>query len=133
MAQIIIILPVLSSKGESKTTQKGKDADIKKWEADLRKTLSQKKPGIQALSKQEKALVDAQLAKEQSTRDELILLQRGIHDGLSMINSLLNSRTEEVTHHLSDFATVLIDGILQYGTPLAGSSALSTYLVFERP
>lgn len=83
------------------------------------------------MSKQEQALVDAQLAKEQSTRDELTLLQRKIQDGLSMIDSLLKSRTEEINHHLSKLATVLITGVLQYGTPLVGSAALSTYIVYE--
>jgi hypothetical protein len=129
-ALLITYFLVLSSKGGPKTTEKGKDADIKKWEAELRKTLSQKKPGSQTLSKQEKALVDAQLAKEQSTREELALLQKKIQDGLSLIDSLLKSQSEEVTNHLSELATVIVDGILPYGTPLAGSAALSTYLVF---
>lgn len=118
-----------SKKGVTTGVEKGKDADINKWEAELRKSLAHKKPAQPTLTKQEKALVDAQLTKEEATRNQLRILQQRLQDGLSMIHSLLASQTVGYFSHLPSLASLLMEGILKYGTPFIGSDGISTYFV----
>lgn len=123
------IIVLASKKANVTLTEKGKDADIKKWEADLRKTLAQKGSAQPTLTKQEKALVDAQLEKEELSRNQLRVLQRRLKDGLSMIQSLLESHTETSLAHLPWLASLLMEGVIKFGMPLVGSDGISTYFV----
>ena len=118
-----------SKKGATAVVEKGKDADINKWEAELRKSLAQKKSVQPALTKQEKALVDAQLTREEVTRNQLRTLQQRLQDGLSMIQSLLASQTVGFSSHLPSLASLLMEGVVKYGTPFLGSDGISTYFV----
>jgi hypothetical protein len=118
-----------SKKGATAVVEKGKDADINKWEAELRKSLAQKKSLQPTLTKQEKTLVDAQLAKEEVTRNQLRILQQRLQDGLSMIQSLLVSQTAGFSGHLPSLASLLMEGVVKYGTPFLGLDGISTYFV----
>jgi len=116
-------------KGAVDAVEKGKESDIKKWEAELRKSLAQKSDARPTLTKHEKALVDSQLAKEEVTRNRLRLLQQRLHDGLSMIQSLLISRNIANFGYLPRFSSLLIGGVVRFGTPLIGSDGVFTYIV----
>lgn len=130
MCRLTNLGTVLSKKGPA-APEKGKDADIRKWEQELRKSLAQKKAAEPTLTKQERALVDAQLAKEEVTRGQLKTLQKHLEDGLSMIESLLRSNTEEARSQLSWLATLLMDGIIKLGSLFVGSKGIMTYIVRE--
>ena len=120
---------VLANKKGGSTVEKGKDAKIKQWEDELRKSLAQKKAATPTLSKQDKALVDAQLEKEEAVRVKLRSTQKNIKDGLSIIKAILASRTEQSERSLHILASLLMRGVVQLGAPLVGAEAILTYLV----
>ncbi|KAG8940411.1 translational activator of GCN4, partial [Tulasnella sp. 419] len=121
---------VLSSKKNSSTNiQKGKNQDIEKWEADLRKSLAAKKSSSSAaMSKQDKALVDAQLEKEAKIRKEVANVQSRLIRGLQLINSLIAAEVHEFQPYVATVATLLVDGILRKASFLVGELAFDTYL-----
>ena len=123
---------VLSDKTEARPV-KGKGADIAKWEEDLRKSLANKKaPGTVTLTKQQQALVQAQLEKEAKIRQRVASIKANFERGLNFIRSLVSARVEEFRPYIAPLASLLIDGVLDHGSPLVGESAFDTYLVSHK-
>jgi hypothetical protein len=112
--------------------EKGKDAELKKWDEETKKALANKK-GPPPLSKQEKALVDAQLAKEELIRDKVRLVQHSLKRGLAILRSVLAARVEQLGQYLSSIAHCLLSGVLKNGYILVGEEATLTYLVCYIP
>ncbi len=120
---------VLSNKGEARPS-KGKDADIAKWEEDLRKSLANKKaPGTVTLTKQQRALVQAQLEKEAKIRQRVAAIKGNLERGLNFIRSLVSAGIDEFRPYIASLASLLLAGALGYGSTLVGESAFDTYLV----
>jgi hypothetical protein len=119
---------VLSKKNVT-SSEKGKDADIKKWESELRKSLAQKKAAEPTLSKQEKALIDTQLSKESATRSELQKLQRNLQDGLALVRSVLASKTDNLRSSLAMIASLLMNGVVKSGSTFIGQEGVMTFMV----
>ncbi|QRV98281.1 translational activator gcn1 [Ceratobasidium sp. AG-Ba] len=120
---------VLASKKGPVLNNKSKDADIEKWEAELRKTLESKKGGpAKALSKQDQALVNAQLEKEATIRSNVERVKFEMTSGLAMIKSLVAANVEELSVHVAPIAKLLLDGALKKGSVLVGPNAFETYL-----
>ncbi|KAK2463021.1 hypothetical protein APHAL10511_004676 [Amanita phalloides] len=118
---------VLSNKAEARQV-KGKDTDIAKWEEDLRKSLANKKaPGT--LTKQQQALVQAQLEKEAKIRQHVASIKANFTRGLNVIRSLVSAGVEEFRPYVSSIASLLVSGALGHGSPLVGESAFDTYLL----
>lgn len=117
-----------SKKSTSATIEKGKDAEIKKWEAELRKTLAQKATSP-TLSKQDQALVDAQLQKEKVIRERVESIRKSFSDGLHIIKSVLASNAPGLQDYLSSFASILLDDVIKDANALVGTEATYTYLV----
>ena len=112
------------------TVQKGKDQDIQKWEAEVRKTLSNKKgTGEQSLSKQDEALVKAQLAKEASIRQTVNSSKQRILDGLELAQSLIAAQSDAFQSHISLVGSLLLACALGRPADLAGSMIYDTYIV----
>jgi hypothetical protein len=107
--------------------EKGKDAELKKWDEETKKALASKK-GPPPLSKQEKALVDAQLVKEQVIRDKVRSVQCSLRRGLAILQGILASRVDQLGQHLSSISN-LLSGVLKNGFILVGQEATLTYLV----
>lgn len=112
--------------------EKGKDAELKKWDAETKMALASKK-GPSPLSKQEKALVDAQLAKEQIVRDKVRSVRHSLKRGLAILQSVLAARVEQLGQYLSSIADCLLSGVLKNGFILVGEEAILTYLVCYIP
>ena len=111
-------------------SSKGKDHDIDKWEAELRKTIATKKAGLStSLSKQDRALVDAQLQKEAATRKAVQQAKRELERGLGLVQSLVAAKIDLFQAYVWPISTLLLGGVLRRGVSLAGTSALTTYLV----
>lgn len=108
--------------------EKGKDAELKKWDAETKKALASKK-GPPPLSKQEKALVEAQLAKEQIIRDKVQSVQHTLRRGLAVLRSILAARVEQLGQYLSSIADCLLSGVLKNGFTLVDEEATLVYLV----
>jgi len=125
------LLSVLTST-KNVVAEKGKDAELKKWDAETKKALASKK-GPPPLSKQEKALVDAQLAKEQIIRDKVQSVQHTLRRGLAVLRSVLAARVEQLGQYLSSFADCLLSGVLKNGFILVDEEATLAYLVCRIP
>ncbi|THU98405.1 ARM repeat-containing protein [Dendrothele bispora CBS 962.96] len=122
---------VLSSTKNQRETKKGKDAEIAKWEADVRKTLANKKAsagGTVALTKQQQVLVQEQMSKESDVRKRVNLIKASLDRGLQFISSLINASVPEFRVYISSIVTLLLDGALSRGALLAGDIAFETYL-----
>ena len=108
----------------------GKDAEIAQWEAEIRKSLANKKASTTVtLTKQQQALVNTQLAKESEVRQRVTSIKTNLDRGLHFIGSIINASVPEFRVYISTVVTLLLDGALEKGSLLSGSMALATYLV----
>ncbi|KAH9485783.1 eIF-2-alpha kinase activator gcn1 [Psilocybe cubensis] len=119
---------VLSSTQAEVRTNKGKDYEIAKWEEEIRKSLATKKATPVTLTRQQQALVQAQLEKEAKIRQHVSGIQSRLTRGLHLVRSLVSSRVEEFQSHMSSIVSLLLDGALNRGSFLAGTVAFETYL-----
>ena len=91
---------------------KGKDRALQQWEEEVRQSLAAKKVNgalpTKSLTKAEKALVDAQLAKEAIVRQQVDVALSHLRRGLRIVASLLRSPSEEVLAALP----LLLDAVL---------------------
>ena len=117
-----------SKKGQPAQTTKGKDADLQRWEAEVRKSLANKKQPT--LSKQDQALVQAQLEKESQVRKRVNVIQERLRRGLRVIRHLVEGHVMEFSMWVSTVAELLIEGgALDQGKVLVGEEGFETYLV----
>ncbi|KAG1832884.1 armadillo-type protein [Suillus subalutaceus] len=120
---------VLSSQKAEEGPKKGKDADIARWEAELRKSLANKKGGTTTtLSKQAQALVQAQLDKEAIVRQRVTTIKLNLQRGLSYIQSLASINVPELRMYVSFILSLLLEGAMGQGSRLVGSQAFDAYL-----
>ncbi|KAJ8595557.1 ARM repeat-containing protein [Rhizopogon salebrosus TDB-379] len=120
---------VLSSQKPEEGPKKGKDADIARWEAELRKSLANKKGAAPAaLSKQAQALVQAQLDKEAIVRQRVATIKLNLQRGLSYVQSLAAIDVHELRIYVSFIVSLLLEGAMGQGSRLVGSQALEAYL-----
>lgn len=120
---------VLASKKDDAPVRKGKEAKMAQWEADVRKSLANKKPANGVLSKQDQAAIQAQLEKEQGIRQKVFAVKTNLERGLHFIQSLVVSNTDEFKLHLSTIAALLVDGALRKGDVLVSKAPFDTYIV----
>ncbi|KAG2121247.1 armadillo-type protein [Suillus clintonianus] len=120
---------VLSSQKVEEGPKKGKDADIARWEAELRKSLANKKGAATAtLSKQAQALVQAQLDKEAIVRQRVTTTKLDLQRGLSYAQSLASINVPELRMYVSFILSLLLEGAMGQGSRLVGSQAFEAYL-----
>ncbi|KAG2158689.1 armadillo-type protein [Suillus bovinus] len=120
---------VLSFQKAEEGPKKGKDADIARWEAELRKSLANKKGGATAvLSKQAQALVQAQLDKEAIVRQQVTTIKLNLQRGLSYIQSLTSINVSELRMYVSSILSLLLEGAMGQGSRLVGPQAFEAYL-----
>ncbi|KIK62847.1 hypothetical protein GYMLUDRAFT_242480 [Collybiopsis luxurians FD-317 M1] len=137
-----LYVDVLSStKDASGPSRKGKDSEINKWEDELRKSLASKKAqsekGAPALTKQQQALVQAQLVKEGEVRRRVEGIRARVIRGLGFVRSLVEtfgSGGEEFRMYISEVVALLLDGALVKGKGevLVGKEAYEVYLVLAQ-
>ncbi|KAN0130768.1 ARM repeat-containing protein [Lactarius tabidus] len=124
---------VLSNKS-NQAQAKGKDADLAKWDAEVRQSLAKKKSAAApTLSKQEQGLVQAQIEKEAKIRSRVNSIKANLERSLQMISCLACGNIEEFQAYVSQVATlILTGGALDKGALLVGSLAFNTYLDLSR-
>jgi hypothetical protein len=110
---------------------KGKDAEIAKWEAELKKSLATKKASTTvSLTKQEQALVQLQVDKESRVRQHVNTVQAQLERGLGFVRSLVAADVPQFYAYISTVASLLLEGVLSpNGSVLVGKEAFDTYLV----
>ena len=121
-------LVLSSTKGEARPN-KGKDYEIAKWEEEIRKSLATKKATTVTLSKQQQALVQAQLEKEAKIRQHVQDIRANLTRGLHLVRSIVTAGVEEFHLYMTSVVTLLLDGALSRGSFLIGATAFETYLV----
>ena len=109
--------------------KKGKEAAIAKWENEVRSSLKQKATVNATLSKQDQALVDAQLKKEAGTRSLVNSIRNSGKRGLGLIQSIVASNVDQFRPLLSGVMELLITGVIKYASPLLGPDTYQAYLV----
>ena len=119
---------VLSSKKSEVQPRKGKDAEISQWEADIRKSLANKKPtNSVALTKEEQALVQAQLEKESVIRQRVASIKANLGRGLRIIRSLVAAGSLDSKMFLSSMVPLLLEGV--FHSVFADRMSCERYLV----
>ncbi|KAI5995298.1 armadillo-type protein [Pisolithus orientalis] len=129
---------VLSSNKKEEGPKKGKDADIAKWEAELRQSLASKKGSSQrasstvTLSKQAAALLQAQLDKEAVVRQRVISLKIHLQRALAFIRSVVSTNAPEARAYVSPISAMLLEGALGQGSKLVGNALFETFIDLAR-
>ncbi|KAI0035599.1 ARM repeat-containing protein [Vararia minispora EC-137] len=119
---------VLASKKATQASTKGKGADLDKWDAEVRKQLLSKQKA-QTLSKQDQALVSAQLSKESAARERISRIRERLLRGLRVIRHLVAGGIIEFKKWVRAVAEFLVQGGALYeGSRLVGMEAFETYL-----
>jgi hypothetical protein len=130
---ILSSLPVLSNKGKQVQT-KGKDADLAKWDAEVRKSIAKKSTATATLSKQEQSLVQVQLEKEAKIRGRVNEIKANLDRALQTISHLALGNIYDLRAYVSKISSLLLNsGALDKGTLLVGSLAFTTFLVWASP
>ena len=112
---------VLATRKKDEGPKKGKDADIARWEAELRQSLASKKTrsggaGAAGLSKEAHALVQAQLAKEAVVRERVGVLRAHLLRGLAFVRSVVESGGASVKDYMRPIADCLLEGAMSKGS-----------------
>ncbi|KAI0710312.1 ARM repeat-containing protein [Cerioporus squamosus] len=120
-------IDVLATKKEDAPQQKkGKGYKDAQWEAEVRKSLASKKSAT--LSKQDQALVQAQLEKEAIVRQRVAGVKARLEQGLHLIRSLVAAQVEQVKAFVSDLSALLREGAFGKAVTLVGETSFETYL-----
>ena len=114
---------------DEKGIQKGKNADIEKWEAEVRKNLANKKAGASKLSKQEEALLQAQLEKEKGIRMEVESHRIRLSEGLQVVHSLVDTQLEAFQTYISPISGLLLDCVLGRPAEILGTAPFDAIIV----
>ena len=122
---------VLSNKS-NQAAAKGKDAELAKWDAEVRQSLAKKKSvAAPTLSKQEQSLVKAQIEKEAKIRTHVNRIKANLERSLQTISCLVCGNIEDFQAYVSRVVTLILSsGALDKGVLLVGSLAFNTYLVW---
>ncbi|KAI0800349.1 ARM repeat-containing protein [Fomes fomentarius] len=120
---------VLASKKEETLQKKGKGYKDAQWEAEVRKSLANKKSASgTTLSKQDQALIQAQLEKEAAIRQRIVNIKARLEQGLQLVNSLVSAQVEALQTVVAELAALLRDGAFGKAVTLIGQASFETYL-----
>ena len=102
-----------------------KDYVTDKWEQEVRESLTKKKTASvgEILSKSDKALVAAQVAKETDIRTHISVLQAKVKRGVELVMSLVASNTDMMQRYVGELAESLL--VTAFGT--------GSFLLDQRP
>ncbi|KAL4249154.1 TOG domain-containing protein [Abortiporus biennis] len=121
---------VLANTKKEEPIKKGKGYKDAQWEAEVRKSLANKKKttATPTLSKQDQALVQAQLAKEAVIRRRVNTLKSRLERAFRLVHCLVSAPVEETRQHLSEVINCLLGGAFGRAVQLTGSAAYDSYL-----
>ncbi|KAL5118494.1 translational activator of GCN4 [Pleosporales sp. CAS-2024a] len=119
---------VLSKKGPTTIDKNTKDYDTLKWEEELRAQLAQKKGETKKLSADERAKVNAQLAKEAAIREHVAATERRMRRGVGIIHSLATGTPTEAEQWMGAAANLLIQSIRSGLGLLLGDLPATAYI-----
>ncbi|KAJ3552008.1 hypothetical protein NM688_g4384 [Phlebia brevispora] len=125
---------VLANKKVDAPVKKGKGYKDAQWEAEVRKSLASKKKdaGSATLSKQDLALVQAQLDKESEIRKHVENIKARLQRGLEFVHSLAIARVELHAHMASIIELLLNGAFSTAAVAFVGAKAFDAYLDLSR-
>ena len=124
---------VLSSKGQANTVDKNsRDYDTMKWETEIRSHIAQKKGQERKLTTDERALVNAQLAKESLIRQEVHTLERILRIGVGYMHALAVGPPTDAGLWLGPSLKALIEVIVAGAGYIVGNAADEAFLACSR-
>jgi hypothetical protein len=100
-----------------------------RWDEEIRKSLANKKGSVPALTKQQQALVNAQLEKEQAARQRVVGIKSQFERGLALIKSVVDAGVKEFPPYIEPTTNLMLEGVLASGKALVGQGAFDVYLV----
>lgn len=132
---LIATIVLANKKTDEPEQKKGKGYKDAQWEAEVRKSLANKKKasGPVTLSKQDQALVQAQLTKEAAIRKHVAAIKSKLERGLAFVHSLVQANVEELQTHVSSIVNVLLESAFGNAVSLIGFAAFERYLVSYMP
>lgn len=124
---------VLSTKGQAFAIDKNsRDYDIVKWEEEMRSQIAQKKGQARKLTTDEKAKVNAQLAKEATVRQEVHNLETRLGHGVGFIHALAVGPPTEASLWLGPSIKALTEAMVAGVGRLVGNVADEAYLACSK-
>lgn len=119
---------VLANKKTDEPVKKGKGYKDAQWEAEVRKSLA-KRAGPVTLTKQEQALVQAQLEKEIVIRAHVEGIRSRLERGLQFVHSLATAHVE-LHAYMSRVIDILLHGAFSStAVSFVGTTSFERYLV----
>ncbi|KAL1405501.1 translational activator of GCN4 [Vanrija albida] len=125
-----IFVDVLSPKKDVAENKNRKNYADEKWEQEVREQLAKKKTTTIGanLSKQDRAAVNAQLAKEAGIRQQISSLQARLFRGLELVAALAESQITAVENQLGTLAHLLISSVFGPAAFLVNSRAFDVFI-----
>lgn len=108
---------------------KGKEAQMAKWDEEVRKSLASKRGAAPTLTKQQQVLVQAQLEQEAQVRQRVVDIQVQLLRGLALVKSVVNANVNEFPPYIAPITQLLLEGVLRKGKVFVGQEAFVAYLV----
>lgn len=108
-----------------------KDYATEKWEQEVRDSLVKKKAATVGgkRSKQDEALVAAQLAKESEVRARILIQQAKLKRGVELVSSIVASNAEKMQRHVDELVKLLLSSAFGAGSFLSDERPFEVFLV----
>lgn len=108
-----------------------KDYATEKWEQEVRESLAKKRAATAGvkLSKQDQALVSAQLTKEATTRQQIRQVQGSLNRGIALVSALTKAGNVEVERFAGGMAAALLSSVFAAGSFLVEGRAFDVFTV----
>ncbi|KIR26892.1 50S small subunit ribosomal protein L19 [Cryptococcus deuterogattii LA55] len=121
---------VLAQKKDGTPENKNrKDYATEKWEQEVRESLAKKRAATAGvkLSKQDQALVSAQLTKEAATRQQIRQVQGSLNRGIALVSALTKAGNVEVERFAGGMAAALLSSVFAAGSFLVEGRAFDVF------
>ena len=126
--------PLAAAKPKAPVSHKNsKEREIELWEAELREALARKKPVVATLSKQDRQLLERQLAKEGEIRAQMAEALGRLRRGFKLLLCLINSKAELVKEYLATMVNDVLKVIVSRPATLVADEAFTTYQASSSP
>lgn len=108
-----------------------KDYATEKWEQEVRESLAKKRTATAGVkhSKQDQALINAQLAKESATRQQIRHVQGALNRGIELVSALTKAGNVEVERCVGGMAAALLSSVFAAGSFLVDGRAFDVFSV----
>ena len=127
-AGVPFVDPLAAAKPRAAAASKNsKERELEMWEAEVRAAQARKQPVAAQLSKQDRALLEKQLAAEAEVRTRVAEALGRLRRGFQLLLCLVNSRADIVREYLATMVNTVLKVVVTRPATLVGPAAFSTY------